>query len=54
MRKGERMAGWEESAARTRDAMLGRECASERACKVLKFERASEKGGTEGIDSAIE
>jgi hypothetical protein len=48
------MAGWEESATWTRDAVLGRECAPERACKVLKCERASAKGGTERIDSAIE
>ena len=34
--------------------MLERESAPELVCNVLESERASEKGGTEGVDSAIE
>ena len=47
MRKGERMAGWEESATWTRDAVLGRECAPECACKILTCVRVGERGGPE-------
>ena len=36
------------------DTVLERSRAPERVCKVLESERASEKGGTEGVDSAIE
>jgi hypothetical protein len=43
------MSSWEESASWTRDAVLERESAPELVCKV----RESEKGGTEGVDSAI-
>jgi hypothetical protein len=44
------MSSWEESVSWTRDAVLERESAPELVCKVLE----SEKGGTEGVDSAIE
>lgn len=54
MRKGERMSSWEERVSWTREAVLERESAPERVCKLLERERASEKGGTEGVDSAIE
>ena len=37
-----------------RDAVLERESATELMCNVLRSERASETGGTEGVDSAIE
>ncbi len=46
------MSSWEESASWTREAVLDRESAPELVCKVLESERASEKGGTEGVDSA--
>ena len=48
------MSSWEESVSWTRDVVLERESAPELVCKVLERERASEKGGTEGVDSAIE
>ena len=44
------MSSWEESVSWTRDAVLKRESAADLVCKVLE----SEKGGTEGVDSAIE
>src|SRR5206468_12262904 len=53
-RKGERMSNWEESVSWTREAVLERESAPDLVCKVLESERASEKGGSEGVDSAIE
>jgi hypothetical protein len=53
-RKGEWMPNWKESVSWTRDAVLERESAPELVCKVLARERASEKDGTEGVDSAIE
>ena len=48
------MSSWEESVSWTREAVLERESALELVCKVLESERASEKGGTEGVDSATE
>jgi hypothetical protein len=48
------MSSWEESVFWTREAVLERESAPELVCKVLESEIASEKGGTEGVDSAIE
>ena len=47
------MSSWEESVFWTREAVLERESAPELVCKVLESEIASEKGGTEGVDSAI-
>jgi hypothetical protein len=34
--------------------MLERESPPDLVCKVLVRERASEKGGTEGVESAVE
>jgi hypothetical protein len=48
------MSSWEERVSWTREAVLERESAPKLVCKFLESERASEKGGTEGIDSAIE
>ena len=48
------MSSWEESVFWTREAVLERESAPELVCKVLESEIASEKGGTEGVDSATE
>jgi hypothetical protein len=48
------MSTWEESVSWTRDAVLEGESAPELVCRVLESEIASEKGGTEGVDSAIE
>ena len=48
------MSSWEESVSWTRDVVLERESAPELVRKVLESEIASEKGGTEGVDSAIE
>ena len=48
------MSSWEESVSWTREAVLERESPPDLVCKVLESERASEKGGTEGVDSAIE
>jgi hypothetical protein len=48
------MSSWEESVSWTRDVVLERESAPDLVCKVLERERASEKDGTEGVDSAIE
>lgn len=48
------MPNWKESVSWTRDAVLERESAPELVCKVLARERASEKGGTEVVDSAME
>ena len=53
-RKGERRSSWEETVSWTREAVLERESAPELVCKVLESERASEKGRTEGVDSATE
>jgi hypothetical protein len=51
--KGERMWSREEILSWTRDAVLERSHAPELMCKILGSERASEKGGTEVVDSAI-
>jgi len=48
------MSSWEERVFWTRDVVLERESAPDLVCKVLERERASEKDGTEGVDSAIE
>ena len=48
------MLSREEILSWTRDAVLERESAPELICKILGSERASEKGGTEVVDSAIE
>jgi hypothetical protein len=48
------MSSWQERVSWTREAVLERESAPELVCTVLVSERASEKGGTEGVDSAIE
>ena len=48
------MSSWEESVSWTRDAVLERESAAELVCTVLESEIASEKSGTEGVDSVIE
>ncbi len=48
------MSSWQESASGTRDAVLERSRAPELVCTVLESERASEKSGTEGVDSANE
>ena len=48
------MSSWEESVSWTRDTVLERESAPELVCTVLESEIASEKGGTEGVDSANE
>ncbi len=48
------MSSWEERVSWTREAVLERESAHELVCKVLESEIASEKGGTEGVDSATE
>ncbi len=48
------MSSWEESVSWTREAVLERESAPELVCKVFESERASEKGGTEGVASALE
>ena len=48
------MSSWEESVSWRREAVLERSRAPELVCKNLERERASEKGGTEGVDSAIE
>ena len=48
------MSSLEERVSWTRDAVLERVSAPERVCNVLGSERASEKGGTEVVDSAIE
>jgi hypothetical protein len=37
-----------------RDAVLERESAPDLVCKILVRERASAKGGTEGVESAAE
>jgi hypothetical protein len=47
------MSNWEASVSWTRDAVLEGSRAPDLVCKVLERERASEKGGTEGVDSAI-
>jgi hypothetical protein len=43
-----------ESVSWTSDAVFERESAADLVCKVLESERASEKGGTEAVGSAIE
>jgi hypothetical protein len=48
------MSSWEESVSWTREAVLERESAPDLVCQVLESESASEKGGTEGVNSAIE
>ena len=48
------MSSWQERVSWTRDAVLERESAPELMCNVLGSEIASEKGGTEGVDSATE
>jgi hypothetical protein len=48
------MSSWEESVSWTREAVLERESAPDLVCKVLESEIASEKGGSEGVNSAIE
>jgi hypothetical protein len=48
------MSSWEERVSWTREAVLERESAPDLVCKVLERERASEKGGSEGVNSAIE
>jgi hypothetical protein len=48
------MSSWEERVSWTRDVVLERESAPDLFCKVLERERASEKDGTEGVDSTIE
>ena len=48
------MSSWEESVSWTRDVVLEYESTPKRVCLVLESERASEKGGIEGVDSAIE
>ena len=48
------MSSWEESVSWTRDVVLERESDPDLVCKVLESEIASEKGGTEGVDSATE
>ena len=48
------MSSLNENVSRARDAVLERESAPDLVCKVLDSETASEKGGTEGVDSAIE
>lgn len=48
------MSSREESVSWTRDAVLERVSAPELICKILESEMASEKGGTELVDSAIE
>src|SRR5947209_20445407 len=52
-RKGERRSSWEETVSWTREAVLERESAPERVCKVLESERASEQGGSEGFESSV-
>jgi hypothetical protein len=48
------MSSWQERISWARDSVL--ECASapDLVCKVLERERASAKGGIEGVHSAIE
>jgi hypothetical protein len=48
------MSSWEERVSWTREAVLERESAPDLVCQVLESEIASEKGGTEGVNSAIE
>jgi hypothetical protein len=48
------MSSWEERVSWTREAVLEHESAPELMCNVLESEIASEKGGTKGVDSAIE
>ena len=52
--KRERMSSWQESVSWTRDAVLERESPPDLACRVLECGRASAKGGTERVGSAIE
>ena len=52
--KRERMSSWQERISWTRDAVLERESPPELACRVLERGRASAKGGTERVGSAIE
>ena len=48
------MSSLEERVSWTRDAVLERESAPDLVCKVPDSELASEKGGTEVVDSVIE
>jgi hypothetical protein len=48
------MSSEQERVSWTRDAVLERERPPELMCHVLGSERASEKSGTEGVDSANE
>ena len=48
------MSSRKESVSWTRDAVLERESAPELVCTVFESEIASEKSGTEGVDSANE
>ena len=52
--KRERMSSRQERISWTRDAVLEREIPPDLACKVLERARASAKGGTERVGSAIE
>jgi hypothetical protein len=48
------MSSREERVSWSRNAVLERESAPELVCTVLESERASEKSGTEGVNSANE
>jgi hypothetical protein len=48
------MLSREECVSWSRDAVLERKSAPELICKILESEIASEKGGSEVVDSAIE
>src|SRR2546430_17409168 len=52
--KRKRMSSWQERVSWTRDAVRKRESAPDLVCKVLERGRASAKGGTEAVGSAIE
>ena len=52
--KREQMSSWQERISWTRDAVFERESAPDLVCKVLERGRASAKGGTEAVGSAIE
>ena len=47
------MSSWEESVSWTRDVVLERESDPDLVCKVLERERASEKGGTNGVSNSL-
>ena len=48
------MSSWQERVSWTRVVVLERENAPDLVCKVLERERASAKGGTERVGSAID